>query len=185
MNATNGRRIGEALHPGPADFLTVGTTNPGGLRGKELLAVEQGSGIWSYAETQLSAVTQTSTAKSMKWHAGQAGRHLRVYYGAPAPLRSGSTWAGSCDFPSKKLQVEWPNELWQSGRILATQHYVSGHSVTVLSFYGLPRGPTWPKAATLTNDFLDFFDQRVHHWPLWHCHHSRGLQLWSQRTALL
>ena len=26
----------------------------------------------------------------------------------------------------------------------------------MISFYGLPRGPTWPKAATLTNEFLNF-----------------------------
>ena len=158
----NGLRIGEALHPGPEGLLTIGTTNPGGLRGKELLAVEQGSGIWSYSETQLSKVTQQSAAKSLKWHASQQSRHLRVHFGAPAPLRARSSWAGSwtgvactSDFCSKALQIDWPDELWASGRILATQHYVSGHVITMVSFYGLPRGPTWPKATTLTNDFLN------------------------------
>ena len=48
-----------------------------------------------HPETQLSKVTQVSAAKALKFHASQAGRHLRVHYGAPAALRSRSTWAGS------------------------------------------------------------------------------------------
>eukprot|EP00435_Cladocopium_sp_Y103_P074403 s90_g48.t1 len=159
----NGSRIGEAAHPGPMDWLTIGTTNPGGLRGKEQLAVDQGSGIWTYAETQLSKVTQVSASKALKYHASQTGRYLRVHHGAPAPLRARSTWAGSwtgvtctSDFCSKSLQVEWPHEFWTSGRVLATQHFVGKHRITVVSIYGLPRGPTWPQAAALTNELLSF-----------------------------
>ena len=158
-----GQRFGGAHHPGPMEFLTIGTTNPGGMRNKEPLAVEQGCGIWSYAETQLSKVTQVSAAKALKFHASQAGRHLRVHYGAPAALRSRSTWAGSwtgvactSDFPSKRLQVPWPDEFWTSGRVLATQHFVGHHVATVITIYGLPKGPTWPKAAALTNEILQF-----------------------------
>ena len=40
-----GLRVGEASHPGPPNSLLIGTTNPGGLRNKELLAVGQGCGI--------------------------------------------------------------------------------------------------------------------------------------------
>eukprot|EP00435_Cladocopium_sp_Y103_P062884 s241_g24.t1 len=158
-----GQRVGEARHPGPQDTLLIGSTNPGGLRSRELLAVEQGPGIWTYAETQLSRVTQHSSAKALRHHATQASRHLRVHHSAPAALRARSTWAGSwtgvtctSDFSSKKLQVNWPQDVWESGRVLATQHYIGQHIVTMVSVYGLPKGPTWPKAASITNDITDF-----------------------------
>lgn len=161
-----GQRIGEASHPGPCDVLTIGTTNPGGLRNKEWLAVDQGCGIWTYSETQLSRVTQFSTAKALKYYAQQVGRHLQVHFGAPAPLRARSTWAGSwtgvactSDFSSKRLQVPWPDDFWESGRVLATQHYVGHHIVTLVSIYGLPRGPTWPKATAITTDIMDFISK--------------------------
>ncbi|CAL1166621.1 unnamed protein product [Cladocopium goreaui] len=159
----NGQRIGEANHPGPLEFLTIGTTNPGGLRNKEQLAVEQGSGIWSYSETHLSKVTQISAAKALKFHAANEGRHLRVHFGAPAALRARSSWAGTwtgvactSDHSSKVLQVPWPDDFWASGRVLATQHFVGHHVITVVTIYGLPRGPTWPKAAELTNSLLEY-----------------------------
>ena len=50
-------------------------------------------------------------------------------------------------------------DFWASGRVLATQHYVGRHVVTVVTIYGLPRGPTWPKAAELTNSILEFITQ--------------------------
>ena len=94
----NGQRIGEATHPGPMEFLTIGTTNPGGMRNKEPLAVEQGCGIWSYAETQLSKVTQVSAAKALKFHASQTGiseytmgHQLRSDHGPHGPAR-GQVW---------------------------------------------------------------------------------------------
>ena len=40
--------------------------------------------------------------------------------------------------------------------LIATQHFVGNHVITVITIYGLPRGPTWPKAAELTNSILDF-----------------------------
>ena len=46
-------RYGEALHPGPSCFL--GITNPGGIRGKEMIYGQLPSGIWGIAETHLAA----------------------------------------------------------------------------------------------------------------------------------
>ena len=61
-----GYRFGEALHPGPFHNLVIGCTNPSGLRSKEALAVSQGPGIWTYSETQLSAVTQIFCSQSVE-----------------------------------------------------------------------------------------------------------------------
>eukprot|EP00438_Fugacium_kawagutii_P003078 Skav215305 [mRNA] locus=scaffold3276:18327:27629:- [translate_table: standard] len=133
---------------------------------KEELAIGQGPGIWTYSETQLSSQTQASAARALRVAARLADRHIRPVFGAPAPLRPRSTWAGSwtgvacvSDYPSKKLQIEWPQEVWDSGRVLATQHFVSQHVITVISLYGLPRGPTWPNAAQIMNDLLAFISK--------------------------
>ena len=145
------------------DLLTIGTTNPSGLRSKEVLALEQGVGIWNYCETQLSAATQPVCARVLKHLARQQHRSLKVHCSAPAPLRPRSTWAGAwtgclvtSDYSSKQLNSEWPEALWQSGRIMATQHFIAHQTVTLISVYGFPRGPTWPRAAELTNNILDF-----------------------------
>ena len=159
-------RIGEAAHPGPTDGITLGCTNPGGLRSKEDLIVEQGQGVWTYSETQLSAFTQRSAAKALRASARAVGRVLRPHFGAPAPLRSRSSWAGSwtgvaclSDFPSKSLAIDWPPDLWTSGRVLATQHFIGPSILTVISLYGLPRGPTWPAAASMMAEILEFISK--------------------------
>ena len=156
-------RIGEASHPGPSSTLTLGTTNPGGLRLKEGQAVALGAGIWSLCETQLSSFTQRSAAKALRALARQQDRCLRPCFGSPAPLRPRSSWAGSwtgvacvSDYPSKILQIEWPPDLWLSGRVLATQHFLGRATLTVVTIYGLPRGPTWPQAAQHMADILEF-----------------------------
>ena len=160
---SSGHRFGEASHPGPYSSLVIGSTNPGGLRNKEALAVAQGPGIWTYSETHLSAFTQVTSSKALKSVARKEQRLLRTYFSAPAPLRSRSNWAGTwtgvactSDFSSKQLSIEWPKDLWNSGRVLATQHQIGSQSITVISIYGLPRGPTWPQAATQMNDILGF-----------------------------
>eukprot|EP00438_Fugacium_kawagutii_P007292 Skav235686 [mRNA] locus=scaffold280:101237:102061:+ [translate_table: standard] len=156
-------RVGEASHPGPYQNIVLGCSNPSGLRNRESLAIGQGPGIWTYSETQFSNLTQISSARALRAAARMADRHVRPVFGAPATLRPRSTWAGSwtgvaciSDYPVKKLQIEWPQEVWDSGRVLATQHFVGKNVLTVVSLYGLPRGPTWPHAAQIMNDILAF-----------------------------
>lgn len=48
------------LHPPPTSAIS-------GLRSKEAVAIAQGPGIWTYSETQLSAITQVSTSKALKY----------------------------------------------------------------------------------------------------------------------
>ena len=79
------------------------------------------------------------------------------------PVRNRSDWAGpwtsiayTSAFNSKSLQINWSADLWNSGRVLATQHQIGCHNITVVLLYGLPRGSTWPQAATFINDILAF-----------------------------
>ena len=155
-----GIRYGEAQHPGPAqsEFLTIGVSNPGGLRQKESHLLDLGPGI----------VTMKTCAHTIRQQALSLNRQVRVNFGAPAPLRTGSQWAGSwtgvcasADWPSAKLEVTWPDDHFATGRVLLTRHWVTGLPITVGTYYGYPQGPTWPKAKSLNDKLLATFTQEV------------------------
>ena len=108
------QRIGEASHPGPAELLRMGTSNPGGLRGKEAHVLGLGPGVWFMSETQLSVETQRSSKATLTSAGRQVERQIRVLHGAPAPLRAGSVWAGAwtgvttiSDFPCQRSFHTW------------------------------------------------------------------------------
>eukprot|EP00435_Cladocopium_sp_Y103_P039530 s1405_g10.t1 len=155
-------RWGEALHPGPVDqgLLHVSFSNPSGLRNKESAALALGDGIHSFAETQLSVITQRSCRASLKAQATQQNRQLRVHFGAPAPTRTNSVWAGSwtgvatlSDVASQEVQLPYAEER-SCGRVLTTCHYLDSVSLLNAVVYGYPRGPTWPQARQLTAGLL-------------------------------
>ena len=122
-------RVGEASHPGPDEVVWFGTSNPSGLRGKESLLAELGCGVWCLSETQLSAASQRSVGKTLRYCCRAQGRQPRCHFGAPAPLRPGSQWAGSwtgvmtlSDFPSRSITVPFDPGLQATGRIQVVQH---------------------------------------------------------------
>lgn len=162
---------GEALNPGPSgddcSLLSVGVTNPSGLRGKEEQAVSLGPGIWNFAETQLSHVTQRSCSSHLRSMARLSGRDLRVHMGEPVVPRANSTWAGTwsgvcsvSDFPSREVALTYRGER-SCGRILTTQHFVHQISLLVGTVYGYPKGPTWPQARKLTEDLVSVLTQEL------------------------
>lgn len=117
-------RYGEASHPGPSgdSLLTVGVSNPSGLRQKEDILLGLGPGIWALSETQLSQQTLKTSSGILRRAAQKLNRQVRFHSGAPAPLRQGSNWAGKwtgvatiSDVPSMTLEVPWPLEHWNSG----------------------------------------------------------------------
>eukprot|EP00435_Cladocopium_sp_Y103_P012734 s3515_g3.t1 len=159
-------RYGEARHPGPplGNTLTVGVSNPGGLRQKEEFLLGLGPGIWSVAETQLSATTFKTCSGILRRQAQSLNRAVRFHGGAPAPLRHGSQWAGRwtgvavlSDIPAATLDVPWPLEHWNSGRVLLTKHWIHNFPITIGTFYGFAQGPTWPKARQLSDQLLEIF----------------------------
>ena len=159
-------RYGEAKNPGPpmGDMLTVGVSNPGGLRQKEDVLLGMGPGIWAMAETQLSATTFKTCSGTLRTSGRALNRDVRFHGGAPAPLRQGSSWAGKwtgvavlADFPTATLDVPWPTEHWESGRVLMTRHWVNHLPVTLGTFYGYAQGPTWPRATQLSDQLLETF----------------------------
>ena len=159
-------RYGEAQHPGPHgdQTLTVGVSNPSGLRQKEDLLLGLGPGIWGLAETQLSATTFKSCSGVLRAQARAMNREVRLLGGAPAPLRSGSTWAGRwtgvaalSDVPASRLDVPWPAEHWDSGRVMLARHWMNQLPITIGTFYGFAQGPTWLRARQLSDQLLETF----------------------------
>ena len=159
------KRIGEALHPGP---LVITTSNPGGIRGKEEAMIAQGPGIHQASETHLSEYTQQPFAQTARSMASQTSRRVSSLFGFPAPLRSRSSWAGSwsgvctvSDFRCQDVDLQWPQDIWESGRVQASLHYIGHHQVLLVNIYGFCRGPTWPKAHQLTQGILEHVTRHV------------------------
>ena len=167
-----GRRIGEALHPGPCTpdtcLITIGQSNPSGLRGKHLEAAQLGPGIWSYAETHLTKHTASTFQRALRALGRQADRQIRINTGNPAALRANSRWAGTwsgvlqhSDFPCREIQTSWPPELYNTGRLMMVRNIINGTHITTATCYGYPRNPTWPQGHILTNEMLKPITQQL------------------------
>eukprot|EP00438_Fugacium_kawagutii_P034912 Skav206373 [mRNA] locus=scaffold834:175796:187689:- [translate_table: standard] len=163
---TQACRMGEAGNPGPdfqaEDLLTVGVSNPGGLRGKECHVLELDVGIWTMAETQLSTQSMRPSAGRFRAGGRNMNRAVRPLFSAGAPLRTGSSWAGSwsgvatiADWPSARLNLVWPQEHWSSARVLVSRHWIGQYPIVVGGFYGFAQGPTWPQSRKLSDSLLE------------------------------
>eukprot|EP00438_Fugacium_kawagutii_P013643 Skav213116 [mRNA] locus=scaffold107:42137:49620:+ [translate_table: standard] len=171
-------RFGEADHPGPeldfdmppipTNMVRIGCSNPGGLRGKEAVALSPGSGIWSYSETHLTHATQTSVAAVLRHSGSSLNRSVRLLTGAPVPLRSNSDTAGSwagvavqTDFPARELALPWQNGERSSGRVMVTRRLVHEVPFVISTCYGFAPGPTWPNNKALTTKLLQSLTKDV------------------------
>ena len=165
-----GQRIGEASHPGPAHQfpLRISTSNPGGLRGKEAHIIDLGPGIHQMSETHLSSVTGPRSASTCKHLARAHNRQVQFHTGSNAPLRQRSTWAGTwtgvatlSDLTSTTISLGWPQDIWDTGRVQATLHFIGPHRLLLVNIYGFPRGPTWPAARALNAAILQHVTQQI------------------------
>ena len=161
MGSCSGFRFGEADNPGPNASFCLSTSNPSGLRAKEGIVCEFPPGIHCVAESQLSNVTLPTSAGTLRSLARKQNRSLRVMTGAPAAIRSHSSWAGTwtgvlatSDFPSRGLTIEWPPGVFESGRVLLTYHDVGGLPVSGAVVYGYASSATHPQSRAATDDLL-------------------------------
>ena len=153
-------RIGEASHPGPVCH--IGTSNPGGIRGKEMIYGQLPYGVWGIAETHLAQPGLRNTRSAFHRAGKEYHRHLTVLPGALVPLRSRSattgTWAGVMtigDLILRPVHVNWPNNEYLDGRVQLTECWLGPFSFTGALLYGWPSGPTYPQALHDTNAMLE------------------------------
>ena len=152
-------RIGEASHPGPSYWF--GTTNPGGLRGKEDIIAQLPEGLWCVQETHLSSITMSSSISTLKRAAEAENKGNFVLAGSPVALRARSqeagAWAGVLIWSSgvpRMMPTQWPNGEFQAGRVLAADCWFGPLKIACINLYGWPRSPTWPRAVQATNELL-------------------------------
>lgn len=138
----------------------VGTLNPSGIAGKYDLIKQFPSGWWSVAESQ-AAEHQLKSFSSVMRRRDDDACSFRVLAGAPAPLWTGGcaagTWTGVLQFvdrPPQRVCLDWPMNVWESGRVVMAVFRVSAFDVTVATVYLPPRGPTFPEAGRLAEELL-------------------------------
>ena len=155
-------RVGEAKTPGPQPPLStwsLGVCNPSGLHGKSTLLSGIGSEITAISETHLTAVSRSSVLSSLRAH----GLYQHLVTGAPLAPRSAvsevGTYSGvavASTVPSRALCVDWPPDLYDTGRVQVVGSYVGNVWVTGALAYGYPQSKTHANATQRTDAILDF-----------------------------
>ena len=172
-------RIGEAAVPGPpleeastcfgspswilpeTPSFVLGVGNPSGINNKLHVLDSFGQGWFHLVETHASRYQQSRFQGYMKQLSTKQGRHIRTCVGAPAPLRSGSLTAGSwtgvlnfADAPLRQVPIQWPAGEFESGRVMVTAARIQSLEIVTATVYLPPKGPTYPKAAELSEQLL-------------------------------
>ena len=167
-------RVGEAAVPGPPDVedppvwalpgqpsFSISIGNPGGLCNKLHHLQSYPEGWHHFAETHCSASQLHHVQAHLRAVSVQSGRLLRSTSGAPAPLRAGSSFAGSWtgvlafgDCPLRNIPLDWPSDLYKSGRVMVSSAFVNGLELIAGTVYCPPRGPTHPRAREQSEELL-------------------------------
>ena len=102
-----------------------------------------GPGIWCASETHLTSVTQRSSDAKFRQLAQSQNRAPKILYGARVAPRANSEWAGTwsgvltlSDVPARSLSLPWPSEVWSTGRVQASRHFVDQIPFTIANVYG-------------------------------------------------
>ena len=146
--------------PGVPEFC-LGVGNPSGISNKLHTLDCFPVGFWHMAETQASRYQQHAFQGYLNSLSWRSNRHLRSCLGAPAPLRAGSSVAGSwtgvlCfgDCPLRHVPCVWPSDEFSSGRALVTVGQIGGLQITTATIYCPAKGPTFPNARALAERLL-------------------------------
>lgn len=109
---------------------------------------------------------QRSSDVAFRTLAKNLNRSPKLLYGAPVAPRANSEWAGTwsgvltlSDVPARSLP--WPSEVWSTGRVQASRHFVEHLPFTIANVYGYAVGPTWPKAHSLTQTLLSTVTEEI------------------------
>ena len=152
-------RIGEAKVPGPPQSTwTIGTCNPAGLPNKAHLIGHSQVDLWLISETHLSFQgcqgfrnQLRSMHSAYQWMV--PGSHVQ-----PRSTTSDhGSWSGvaalSCH-PTRRVPVPWSLGAFDTSRIVATTTYIADLWVSGCVVYGVPTGPTHPRAKLVTDSIL-------------------------------
>ena len=163
LSLFGGARIGEASKPGPVSngpCWSLGVVNPSGLLGKSHILGTVPADVIAISETHLTKVSKASFFCSLK-STGVGFSHFVP--GSPMNPRSdvsdAGQWAGvavASKFPSRAMAVNWPPDLFETGRIAFCATYLSTFWLCGCVLYGIPPGITHPNAWERTMNMIDF-----------------------------
>jgi len=159
-------RVGEARVPGPAaDTWSMGICNPSGLQGKHHVLSSIDADILAISETHLSKQARRNLELSFR---SMKTRYKHVLAGAPVTPRSTSSdaghWSGvafTTSLPCRTLAVDWPPDLYETGRLQFGSFCTPASWVSGAVVYGYPEGKTHAQAFTRTEALLDFALHRL------------------------
>ena len=142
-------RLGEALNPGPDDFV-LGTFNPSGLKGKAQYIVSQLAygDLWAVTETHLCDQSLRMFRSSL--HFAQ-GPYRYCVAGHPVPAQQNrvfhSAWRGVAvlsKHPTRLVPTHWPEGLYESSRSMVTTTLINNVWMTGATVYGEPESGSYP-----------------------------------------
>ena len=167
-------RVGEATVPGPfvvdeptwalpekPDFV-IGTGNPSGINNKLYTLDRFPFGWFHLAETHASSSQQSMVHSHLRAMSMRQSRNIRCCMGAPAPLRSGSHYAGAwtgvlnfADCHLRQVPSFWPDGEYHSGRVMLTVAHIGNLQITSATVYCPAKGPSFPQATELAESLLE------------------------------
>ena len=159
-------RFGEALNPGPAQDLLIGTCNAGGVLHKSGILADLPKGIWGITETHLTHKGLAKPRTDLK----HRGVSARIIPGAPAPPLTGNPLCvgGKCtgvgfmsQFPIRAMPTDFDTDRWHSGRLQVSAAYVSGIWIKLGIAYGYSANNKNIETMQRTDDLLAELTNRV------------------------
>lgn len=156
-------RMGEAKTPGPkptpCNTWSLGVCNPSGLQGKATLLSDIDAEVIAVSETHLTAVSRTTVLATLRAHS----RYKHIVTGAPLAPRSTASDAGRYSgvavlsaVPSRALCVDWPPDLYDTGRVQVVGSFLGNMWVTGAVAYGYPQSKYHQQATQRTDAMLEF-----------------------------
>ena len=149
-------RLGEATTPGPS--WSIGICNPAGLPGKAHLLSQHDVDLWLISETHLSSsgirsfrADLNAEHSSLRWCV--PGHHVQPRH----TTSDHGNWGGVAiisKHPSRKLPQNFSETAQLSSRLVCGTTCIGNLWVSGIVFYGVPRGPTHPRARLNTNSLL-------------------------------
>ena len=149
-------RLGEATTPGPV--WNLGVCNPAGLPGKAHLLSQHDVDVWLISETHLSSQGFRSFKRDLRLENSclnwcVPGQHVR-------PRQSTSdhgNWGGVaiCSrHPTRALPQAFPVHAYATSRLVCGATCLGNFWISGVVLYGVPKGPTHPRARINTNSLL-------------------------------
>ena len=149
-------RLGEASTPGPP--WSIGLCNPAGLPGKAHLLAQHDVDLWLISETHLTSSGYRGFKADLRYEKSDLRWSVPGHHVQPRCTSSDhGNWGGVAIFskhPSRKLPQNFSETAHLSSRLVCGTTCIGDLWVSGIVLYGVPKGPTHPRARLNTNSLL-------------------------------